>query len=151
MEGYEERRKHERYDLVLPCLLNIIQDDVVSNVVEIKTRNISAGGVFLDFVRNKGHFERAKVDILISPDIIKSNSACGTFISANGKIVRSEKNGTALLFSESYRIGPLDEVLRYLKKKLVWLVHHRRLMNSELQSMPKFSESDFKILKQTQQ
>ncbi|MFH0731263.1 MAG: hypothetical protein V2B19_33575 [Pseudomonadota bacterium] len=128
MDDFIERRAHERFDLVLPCLLLLNQDHVFSDVIELETRNIGHGGVFLEPVRHNGSNVATRLDILIPSRLIKCGEGRGTCISISGSIVRSGPGGTAISFSEDYRISSLDKVLGLLKRKLEWMERQKRLM-----------------------
>lgn len=126
MEKYGERRTHERYDIALPCLLSLNKEGEYSNLMELKTRNISAAGVFLELEQINGFIvSSAKVEIIIPPNLIKCIEGSGTHISVSGSVVRASADGIAVLFCEEYQIAPLDEVLRFVKKKIDWMERQR--------------------------
>ena len=122
MTYFSERRIHERYRLDLPCLLSLEEDRVSTKEVELKTRDISGGGAFLDMVAEVGIGTTARLDIIVPPSLIRCDDGGATHISASGSVVRMEPGGIAVSFHEDYRISPLDEVLRAIRAKMNWMV-----------------------------
>jgi hypothetical protein len=127
MTYFSERRMHERYRLDLPCLLSLEEDRVSTKVVELRTRDLSGGGVFLDLTTEIDIGASARLDIIIPSSLIRCDDGSATHISANGSIVRMEPGGVAVSFHEDYRIAPLDEVLRNVKAKMNWMA---RMINN---------------------
>jgi hypothetical protein len=121
MTYFSERRIHERFRLDLPCLLSLEEDRVSTREVELKTRDISGGGAFLDMAAEIGIGATARLDIIVPPSLIRCDEGSATHISASGSVVRMEPGGIAISFYEDYRISPLDEVLRSLKAKINWM------------------------------
>lgn len=121
MAIFNERRVHERHLLDLPCLLSLEDDRVPAKVIELKTRDISGGGVFLEMVDEIDIGKTARLDIIIPPALIQCKEGSATHISASGSVVRAESFGVAVSFHEDYRISPLDEVLRTVKAKMNWM------------------------------
>ncbi len=117
----KERREHERFELTLPCLLTLKQGRVVSDIVELEARDISAGGAFLITDGKNGIGAPVRIDIILPPEIIKSSDGSGTHISAGGTVVRSGADGIAVTFDDDYRVAPLDQVLRIVWAKVSWM------------------------------
>jgi hypothetical protein len=120
MAHFSERRMHERYRLDLPCLLSLDEDRVTTTVVELRARDISGGGAFLDLAA-ADIGATARLDIIIPAGLNRCEDGGATHISASGSVVRMEAGGIAVSFFEDYRISPLDEVLKTVKAKMNWL------------------------------
>lgn len=134
MEQNTEKRRHERFQFALPCLLSLIEDGVLLKSLELETRNISAGGVFLAHSKRINTIDFTQVDIVIPPQTAKRSVGSGTHISAGGYIVRAESFGVAVAFTENYRVASLDEVLRHTRKKVAWMMSQRSIIGFTEQS-----------------
>lgn len=119
-----ERRKIERYDLVLPCFLGIFEISLKNEVMELKTRNISAEGALLSGSPLLPIETPVKLDIIIPAHLIKNEGQKGSFISTEGRVVRSERDGLAVWFHQDYKVLPLSDALRRIKIKSQWIERH---------------------------
>lgn len=141
----EERRGHERYEMVLPCMISIAEDHVDSKLIEGNAMNISGGGILIDGFSGSVVGAKVKVHIVIPQKIAKTTEGCGTHISANGSVVRLEDDGFAVSFSEDYRVASLDRVLRLMDRKRAWLAGQLKKGLAEIQTNASGASSEGSI------
>ena len=94
-----ERRKLERFDLMLPAKIEglDLRKGVHNNVL---TRNISAGGAFLETTKYLPENSRIKVDLVVPT---------GVLVKVTGAVLRSEPTGFAVCFDDEYKLIPLQK------------------------------------------
>ena len=94
-----ERRKLERFDLRLPAKIEGLGlGKGVHN--SALTRNISAGGAFLETTKHFPENSRIKVDLAVPT---------GVLVKVSGAVLRSEPTGIAVLFDNEYQLTPLQK------------------------------------------
>lgn len=142
MSNPEDRRAHERYEMPLPCMISILEDNVGSKLIESRIKNISGGGIFLNGSSGGVVGATVKLDIVIPSRIVKSPDDGGTHISATGCVVRLEGGGMAVSFREDYRVSSLEQVLRFLDRKRAWLARQREAGLKRLQTNPSTEPDD---------
>ena len=103
-----ERRKYERFELVVPAKIETLARTAKKRKISLKTVNVCAGGAFFltDAVLDEG--TKVRVELLLSYNAQNAvRNLKGTRIRMLGTIMRSRDNGMAIRFSDDYVIAPL--------------------------------------------
>lgn len=108
MDNYEKRIM-ERFDLDIPSVVSVHAGNGQKEILELRTSNICAGGVFFKTEQPLAVGTEVKIELLISLDELKKLETSKTIIRVTGEVIRSEKQGMAICFENNYRIEPLYE------------------------------------------
>ena len=103
-----ERRKYERFELVVPAKIETLARTAKKRKISLKTVNVCAGGALFrtDAVLDEG--TKVRVELLLSYNAQNAvRNIKGTRIRMLGTIMRSRDNGMAIRFSDDYVIAPL--------------------------------------------
>lgn len=103
-----ERRKYERFELVVPAKIETLARTAKKRKISLKTVNVCAGGAFFrtDAVLDEG--TKVRVELRLSYNAQNAvRNIRGTRIRMLGTIMRSRDNGMAIRFSDDYVIAPL--------------------------------------------
>jgi hypothetical protein len=93
-----KRRKLERFDLRLPAEIEGLGlGKGMHN--SVLTRNISAGGAFLETTKQLPENSRINVDMVVPT---------GVLLKITGAVLRSEPTGIAIRFDNKYQLTPLQ-------------------------------------------
>ena len=93
-----ERRKFERFDLRLPAKIEGLgQKKGAHNLL---TKNISAGGAFLETTKPLPENSRVSIDLVVPT---------GVLIKVTGAVLRSKSTGIAVRFNNEYQLTPLQK------------------------------------------
>jgi len=93
-----DRRQFERFNLTVPARI----ETIVSNkkqVFELKTRDISASGAFIDTTSPFSEGTRFKLNLTIQSKRIKELTGAQSLIECEGSVVRSTPKGVAVRFN----------------------------------------------------
>ena len=93
-----ERRKLERFDLRLPAKIEGLGLKKGSH--NLITRNISAGGAFLETTNQFPEKSRVSIDVVMPT---------GVLVKVTGAVLRSEPTGIAIRFANKYQLTPLQK------------------------------------------
>ena len=99
----EERREYERFQLALPARLEIATS-VKKEIFDAQTRDISAGGAFLNTTEAIPEGTRFRIELTISSEKIKELTGAQSCIEAEGVVVRSTPEGVAICFDGECQI-----------------------------------------------
>jgi c-di-GMP-binding flagellar brake protein YcgR len=108
-----ERRKYERYDLVVPAAVETLARTAAKRKISLKTVNVSAGGAYFhtDIALTEG--TKVRLELLLSYDTRKTfQNPKSARIRILGTVVRCQQDGMALRFSEDYVIAPITAQAR---------------------------------------
>jgi len=105
----EERRKFERFDLRLSAQVKVNSGrEVSSEVMDYLTRDVCAGGAYLEGVGNLPEGTSLSLDLVLKLERLKNIENEQALIQVRGKVVRlDEGTGIAVCFEKDYRITPL--------------------------------------------
>ena len=106
-EVVDEKRKMERFSLQLLARLSVKGGDGDRDSIELLTRNISAGGAFIQIDRPFKVGTQLDIEVIFPLDRIKKVEGEMAFIKVNGSVIRSDTEGMAIIFDEDYQILPL--------------------------------------------
>jgi len=103
-----EKRKFDRFDLNIPSRIEISTHDGESELLDIETNSLSAGGMFFKCGRTLPKGYHVKVEIALHFDELKAsaNSDGTLVITATGHVLRSGPEGMAISFNEDFDISP---------------------------------------------
>ena len=99
----KERRMYERFQLSLPARLEM-NSTGKKEIFELQTRDISAGGVFINTMDQFPEGTRFKLDLTISSERIKKLTGVNSLIESTGNVVRSTTEGVAIQFDRDCQI-----------------------------------------------
>lgn len=99
-----ERRKEERFFLTTSALLSVIDESGAREGYAVMTQNISSGGAFLSTDKPITTGASVKIDIVFPLKGGNDGKESKTRIDVTGIVVRTEKDGIAILFSNKYKI-----------------------------------------------
>ena len=105
----EERRKMDRFVLELPAGISIIDESGKPRTFKVVTRNICAGGAFLQTDEPVSERTCVKIDLILSLNNLQGMEAKSSRIDVSGTVVRTESQGMAVCFDNLYQISPVNE------------------------------------------
>jgi c-di-GMP-binding flagellar brake protein YcgR len=103
-----ERRKYERYDLVVPEAIETLARTAAKRKISLKTVNVSAGGAYFrtDAILAEG--TKVRLELRLSYDSQhKLKNPRNARIRILGTVMRCQIGGMAICFSEDYVIAPI--------------------------------------------
>jgi len=89
--GYPVQRKHQRFKISAPVIVEIENLDAAGKVIVASTRDVSQAGVF---VVSSDHTPTAGIRVKVHVDL----SRIGQMIEAHGTVLRAEDWGFAVQF-----------------------------------------------------
>ena len=107
--NWEERRKMDRFTLELPAGISIPDESGKPRTFNVVTRNICAGGAFLQTDDPLSEGTYVKIDLILSLNNFTGLEGKGSRIDVSGTVVRTESQGMAVCFDKRYRISPVNE------------------------------------------
>jgi hypothetical protein len=105
-----ERRKIERFQLILPVRLATTSSDRKKEVLELQTNNISARGAFLKTDHLLPEGTTVQIDFILSVAKLMKPIGVFGFVKVKGSILRSGSGGIAVCFNDDYEILPFRNV-----------------------------------------
>jgi len=99
----KERRQYERFRLSRPARMEMVTSHR-KKIFDFETRDISAGGAFINTTKQFLEGTRFKLNITISSERIKDLTGINSLIENTGKVVRSTPKGMAIQFDRDCRI-----------------------------------------------
>jgi PilZ domain len=99
----KERRKYKRFSLTIPARMEMMRPGR-KQIFDFETRNISAGGAFIDTSEYFTEGIRFKLDLTVSSQRIKSLTGAKGLIECEGNVVRSTPKGIAVHFDKNCQI-----------------------------------------------
>jgi hypothetical protein len=105
-----ERRKLERYNLIIPTRIVISNNSQEEEVFEINTCDISAKGAYF---KTKHKFEKSsKVTLNFVLPVNKLAQVMGvnSYVKVKGEVVRIDMEGIAVSFNGDYKIMPYRNI-----------------------------------------
>jgi c-di-GMP-binding flagellar brake protein YcgR len=110
--SYADKRQSKRITASVPARIELIDAQQEQEPIDLLTTDLSAGGVFFHSVNPLSKGAKVKIEIVLP--VHKMNISGGTgpyLIKAKGSVLRSQKDGMAIIFDEDYQI------YRYKKAK----------------------------------
>ncbi len=103
-----EKRKFERFELQVPAKLETLARKTSARQLSLKTANVCAGGAFFSTsnVLTEGTNVRLELVLTFNECKMPADSK-NARVRILGTVIRSQKDGMAIRFSEDYVIDPL--------------------------------------------
>ena len=103
----EEKRRLERYDLRLPAKIDALTSDEGTEVLNLMTSDVCAGGAFFHTTEPLPEGTEVKIDLVLPLDKLEvKDDYTHAFINVTGTVIRSDPKGMAICFKKGYRIRP---------------------------------------------
>ncbi len=99
-------RQFERFPLTLPVRVETHISDK-KQVFDLKTRDISASGVFLYTLKSFSKGTNFKLNLTVPNERIKKVTGAHSLIDCEGSVVRSTPSGVGVQFDKDCRISSL--------------------------------------------
>ena len=99
----KERRKYERFQLVLPSKMEMITEGK-RQIFNLKTKDISASGVFLNTKEQFPEGTRCQLELTIESKRIQELTGSQSYVKVEGVVVRSTPDGVAICFDGECQI-----------------------------------------------
>jgi len=98
----------DRFTLELPAVISITDERGKPRTFNVVSRNICAGGAFLqpDELLSEGTY--VKINLILSLNNFRGMEGKGSRINVSGTVVRTESQGMAVCFDNLYQISPID-------------------------------------------
>jgi hypothetical protein len=106
----DEKRKHERFSLVIPTRLVLSHDSHDAEVIEINTCNICAGGAYFKSNQTIQEGTRVSLDFVLPIEKLAQVLGVNSFVKIEGKVVRVDIEGMAVSFDTNYKIMPYRNI-----------------------------------------
>jgi hypothetical protein len=103
----ENKREFERFELSFPAT---VATEDIDDKLQLKTENISAGGVFLKTGNPFDEGTPVTLEIVISNETLKKLTGYESCIKVAGTVVRCDKGGMAVSFKDQ-KIMPLRSIM----------------------------------------
>ncbi len=101
-----DRRRLERFKLSIPARLIVFSSRQKKEVFETSTTNICAGGAFFKTDHTVPEGSQVHLDFILPVNKLKKLIGVSSYIKINGNVVRSDSDGIAISFDESYELMP---------------------------------------------
>ena len=105
-----ERRKLERFNLVIPTRLVLTNNNQEAEVFEINTCNISAGGAFFKTTHRIPKGICVNLNFVLPIENLARILGVTSFVKIKGKIIRVDMEGIAVSFERNYKIIPFKNI-----------------------------------------
>lgn len=101
-----ERRRLERFDLVLPAAIEFLNFDHKQRMINLLTTNICSGGAYFYTNQPLPEGTQVKIDLVLPLDKLRKikKEHKKAFIKVTGKVLRTESEGMAICFDKDYQI-----------------------------------------------
>jgi hypothetical protein len=101
-----EKRRLERFDLVLPAAIEFINEHREERMINLLTTNICSGGAYFHTNQPLPEGTQVKIDLVLPLDKLRKlkKEHKKAFIKVTGKVLRTESEGMAVCFDEHYEI-----------------------------------------------
>ncbi len=103
----KERRKYERFQLILPARMHLIALEK-KQIFDLHTKDISAAGVFLHTAEQFSEGTRFHLEMTVPSERIKELTGAQSLINVEGTVVRSTPTGVAICFDGECQILTLN-------------------------------------------
>ena len=105
--NWVEKRKMDRFVLELPAWISVINESEKPWAFEAVSRNICAGGVFLQTDQPLTVGSVVEMNLILPLDNLSDMEDRRSRIEVAGTVVRSESEGMAVRFDKKYQISPM--------------------------------------------
>lgn len=117
----QERRREQRFDLKLPCLVTVLESGLNKDLLQIETSNISYSGAYLCTSSPLPAGTCITIEVLVRLDKSETCAHPGSCINLNGQVLRSDAEGMAVKFDGRYQISSIERLVAANDTKARWL------------------------------
>jgi hypothetical protein len=103
----KERRKYERFQLILPARIHLITSEK-KQIFDLRTKDISAAGAFLQTTEQFPEGTLFHLEMTVPSERIKELTGAQSLINVEGTVVRSTPTGVAICFNGECEILTLN-------------------------------------------
>jgi c-di-GMP-binding flagellar brake protein YcgR len=104
-----ERRQYERYELRVPTMVESLARETGRKRLSLKTANVCAGGAYFSTPNALTEGTNVRLEIILTfNERMMFADAKNARVRILGTVIRSQKNGMAIRFSDDYVIDPLE-------------------------------------------
>lgn len=104
--NYIEKRKMERFDLELPALISITDEDGSHKTFESVSSNICSGGAFFALDKPLSIGTDVNINMILPVSDIENSIVDKSLIDVSGSVIRTEPKGMAVCFYNKFKIMP---------------------------------------------
>jgi len=97
----------DRYSLELPAWISVNDGSDKPLTIEVRTRNICAGGAFVQTEQPLPVETEITMDLILPLDKLQKMGGRRSRIDVSGSVIRTEAEGMAVSFFKNYRIESL--------------------------------------------
>jgi hypothetical protein len=108
-----ERRKLERYNLIIPTRIVISNNSKEGEVFEINTCDISAKGAYFKTKQKIKKGSKVALNFVLPVNKLAEVMGVNSYVKVKGEVVRVDMEGIAVSFSGNYKIMPYRNFSRY--------------------------------------
>lgn len=116
-----ERRCSRRFDLKLPCLICVAEDDHPEEILRTETLNISTDGAYFATGTPLPPDTPMSIEVMVQRSAEGQECQDGSCISLNGRVVRSNAAGMAVRFDQQYQITRITRLIAQSRAKASWM------------------------------
>ena len=103
-----EKRKFERYEMQVPAKVETLARAAAGKKISLKTVNVCAGGAYFSTPNALTEGTNVRLEIVLTFNERKMFAdAKNARVRILGTVIRSQKDGMAIRFSDDYVIDPL--------------------------------------------
>ena len=115
----EERRRDERFELIRPARMEVIdlKGEGAHEMISVLTRDISSGGAFFSTLQPLSRGTRVKIALVLDLEKLERKSGEYAYVTVEGTVLRAESSGMAVRFDEDYTNRPPTKVR---KRRVTW-------------------------------
>lgn len=104
-----ERRSLERFKLQLLSRLKVRGKEKDRRAIELLTRDVSAGGAFINTPQPLEVGTRIEMDLIIRMDRFGDQDDHAAIVNLTGIIIRADDNGMAICFDDNFKVSRLKK------------------------------------------
>ena len=116
-----ERRCSRRFDLKLPCLICVAEDEHPEEILRTETLNISTDGAYFATGKPLPPDTRMSIEVIVQRSAEEIDCHNGSCISLHGRVVRSNTAGIAVRFDQQYQITRITRLIAQSRAKSSWM------------------------------
>jgi hypothetical protein len=117
----QERRSARRFDLKLPCLICVAEDESAEEILRLETLNISTDGAYFATRTPLPNATRMSIEVVVQRPDEADDCRDGSCISLYGQVVRANDAGMAIRFDQQYQINRITRLIARSRVKTSWM------------------------------
>ena len=116
-----ERRSARRFDLKLPCLICVAEEESAEEILRVETLNISTDGAYCATRTPLPNGTRMSIEVVVQRPDEADDCRDGSCISLYGQVVRANEAGMAIRFDQQYQINRITRLIARSREKTSWM------------------------------